>query len=132
MRCKPHNAFRRSAWLALFALLFQALLPLGHHPADMASMDMAQMDMPGYGAGNLCMAPGTAPADPHKDPAHKPPPCPICQTLQMLAGGFIPPSPISLEPPKFTRLAADVPPAQNRHEQYIHLGARARAPPMRT
>jgi hypothetical protein len=126
-----NKQMRPAAWLALFALLFQALLPLAHHPAGMASMDMAQMDMPGYSAGNLCMAPGTAPADPHKDPAHKPPPCPICQTLQMLAGGFVPPSPIPLDLPPFTRLAAEIPPNADRHEQHIHLGARARAPPMR-
>ena len=129
-RRRKHSAFRRASWLALVAILFQVLLPVLHHPA--AAMLGSQRDM--AGAGNLCLAPignPTAPTDSDKAPAHKLPPCPICQTFQMLGAGFVPSSPIAFAAFAATA-AAPVPAADTAiNPRWIAAGARARAPPLR-
>jgi hypothetical protein len=82
---RRHKALKRASWLALFAILFQALLPLAHHPAAMAAP--AGFDS----AHNLCLAPGsTAPSDPAKAPAHHMPDCALCAAMHAI-GGFVPP-----------------------------------------
>jgi hypothetical protein len=82
-----------AVWLALLALWLQALLPAIHHPGSMF--------MPGM-SGKLCLAGGSAPAAPQdKAPDHKLPPCPICQSLQILAAGFVPPAKIAIPLPAF-------------------------------
>ncbi len=75
---------RRGAWLAIFAILLQALLPVVHHPADMALAGTLGF----AGAHNLCIAPGGAPvqpAVPDKAPHDHLPACPICQAIHRSA-----------------------------------------------
>lgn len=147
---RRHNRLGRGAWVALFALWLQALLPLVHHPAGMAMMGVAPMDMSSMDMSamvmssgdmtpvsfgdprNICLTPGTAPADPSDQaPGHKPPPpCPICQTFQMLHGGFIQPVQTTLVLPAVYRTAVAVPISADVPRQPIHSGARARAPPV--
>jgi hypothetical protein len=80
-----------AVWLALLALWLQALLPAIHHPGSMFMSGMS---------GSLCLAGGGAPAPPQdKAPNHKLPPCPICQSLQILAAGFVPPAKIAIPLP---------------------------------
>jgi len=86
------RSLRPSGWIALLAILLQALLPAWHHPADASPSGLGA----GLLARNLCVAPGSAPSEPAKQPAHHLPVCPICQTLHMLGGGFVPPDPIQL------------------------------------
>jgi hypothetical protein len=81
---------RPAAWLAAFAILLQAVLPLAHHPAGMALAGAAGFNE----ARNLCLAPGSvpAPADaPDKAPAHHLPACALCQAVHAI-GGFAPPT----------------------------------------
>jgi hypothetical protein len=91
-QCRRHTG--PAGWLALFAILFQALLPVVHHPAGVALAGAINPD-----SHNFCFAPGTGdhqPADPHKAPANHTPPCPICQAMHAV-GGFVPaaaPSPV--------------------------------------
>jgi hypothetical protein len=90
--------FGPAAWLALLAVLFQALLPAVHHPAGMAMA--GGLGIGGGGGINLCLAPGTppgnsAPADPGKNPAPHAPACPLCQAIHAI-GGFAPPTAPSL------------------------------------
>jgi hypothetical protein len=82
---RNRKALKRASWLAIFAIVLQAILPALHHPA---------MAVPaGFdGARNLCVAPGsTAPADPAKVPGHHIPGCAICATMHAI-GGFVPPT----------------------------------------
>jgi hypothetical protein len=82
---------RPAAWLAVFAILLQALLPGIHHPAGMALAGdkIAGLDIAQY----LCHTPGsTTPDDPGKAPAHHHiPPCALCSSMHAI-GGFAPPS----------------------------------------
>jgi hypothetical protein len=92
MICRRNRrATRPAAWLAVFAILLQALLPGIHHPAGMALAGdkIAGLDIAQY----LCFAPGgTTPDDPAKAPAHHHiPPCALCSSLHAI-GGFAPPS----------------------------------------
>jgi hypothetical protein len=75
-------------WLALLAVLFQALLPAIHHPATLA---LGGSDL--FLASNFCHAPTDIPAHPDdKGPVHRLPPCPLCVSFHHLAGGFTLPS----------------------------------------
>jgi hypothetical protein len=79
---------RRAAWLAVFALLLQALLPAVHHPGGMALAGTLAL-----GDAHLCLAPGSAPVSPgdtDKSPHHAPA-CAICQAVHAI-GGFAPPA----------------------------------------
>ena len=91
---RRHRAFRRAAWLALLALFLQTVVPVLHHPASAA--------LPaGVDAANLCMAPGSQappPSDTDKSLIHGTQSCAICQTLQMLGGGFVAPDAATLAP----------------------------------
>ena len=83
--------FRFASWLALWAMLLPALLPLLHAPAAMA----------GSGMPPIChmamkdMAPAPMPhaADRGQVPVREKsgPVCPICQSLSNLAQGFVAP-----------------------------------------
>jgi hypothetical protein len=118
---------RLAVWLALLALWLQALLPAVHHPAG------AMSGLFGFGAGNLCTAPGSAPAAPQdKAPNHKPPPCPICQTFQILGAGFAPPAPIAIPLPHLRELAAHTILSITRIAERPRSRPRARAPPVPT
>jgi len=81
MRLCPYK--RPAAWIALLAILFQALLPLVHHPALFVAGNARPATIL-----NLCMAP-VVPGEQHrKHPAHLPT-CPICQTIASQSG-FVP------------------------------------------
>ena len=82
------KARRPGSWLAVLAVLIQALMPALHHPAG-----MAMAGMPGFAdAVNMCLAPGsTAPGDHDKAPAHQMPACALCQAVHAM-GGFAPPT----------------------------------------
>jgi len=98
-----------SAWLAICAILLQALLPVFHHPA------VAISGAPGWlaagwlaDAKNFCFTPGNAPADPSdtdKSPKHRIAPCAICQASH-LAASFIPPGSVTLPARTYVAVAA--------------------------
>jgi hypothetical protein len=87
--CRNRRKTTRGAWIAIFAILLQALLPLVHHPAGMAMADT----LPIGSAKNVCIAPGSAPVLPDKPTKtqHNPPLCEICQAIHAV-GGFPPPA----------------------------------------
>ena len=82
-----HSGFRLSAWIAIWAIWVQALLPIAHHPASMAlGQYLADSEQ------NLCLSGAGSPISPDdKGPAHKLPTCPICQAAHAI-GGFVPPN----------------------------------------
>ena len=94
--CRNRISLRRTAWIAIFALLLQALLPAFHHPAGMALAGAlggaSDRTVAALESGNLCLAPGsTAPDDPGKAPAHHMPACALCAAMHVI-GGFAPPA----------------------------------------
>jgi hypothetical protein len=115
-------------WLAFLALWIQALLPAVHQPIGAMSGPFA------FGVtGNLCLAPGSAPVTPQdKAPNHKLPPCPVCQTLQILAAGFAPPAAAAIPLPRFAGLASAVTHYDTAIARHRHTQQRARAPPLPT
>lgn len=128
-RQRRHSAFRRASWLALFAILLQVVVPIVHQPGGAARAG----PLSAAGA-NLCSAPGNGPASPvgtDKSPTHKLPPCPICQTFQMLSGGFVPPSPATFA--AIDRAgSAPAPSAYTAiRRRWTTANAQARAPPLR-
>jgi hypothetical protein len=82
-----HGKFRLSAWIAIWAIWVQALLPIAHHPASLAlGQYLSDTEH------NLCLGGAGSPASPDdKGPAHKLPTCPICQAAHAI-GGFVPPN----------------------------------------
>ena len=114
-------------WLAFLALWVQALLPVVHQPTGAMSGPFA-LGM----SGSLCLAPGSAPVAPQdKAPSHKPPPCPVCQTLQILAAGFAPPA-AAIPPPRFAGLAIADTRTDTGLFSRFRSRAQARAPPLST
>ena len=78
-----HKALRQASWLAIFAILLQAIVPPVHH---LAMAGTAGRD----GAHALCLAPGSvAPQNPGKAPARHIASCDVCAALTV-AGGFVP------------------------------------------
>jgi hypothetical protein len=119
---------RAGVWLALLALWIQALLPVVHQPTGAMSGAFG----PGM-SGSLCLAPGGAPAAPlDKAPHHKIPPCPICQTFQILAAGFVPPSATAIPLPGFAGLVAAAISTDTALPGPLHFRPQARAPPLST
>src|SRR5262245_2574984 len=92
---RNRTSLRRTAWIAIFALLLQALLPAFHHPAGTAlagPLGRGSNVVSGLDSGSLCLAPGsTAPDDPAKAPAHHVQPCALCAAMHAI-GGFAPPA----------------------------------------
>jgi len=127
---RRHRAFRRASWLALFAILLQTLVPVPPPPANAARAGSASFE-----GANLCMAPGSIPAGPastdDKAPAHKAPPCAICQSVQMLAAGFVPSAAASFGLPSDPGHARAAIPGPQVRERLAATGARARAPPVK-
>jgi hypothetical protein len=86
---RKYNASRRAAWLAVFAILLQTIVPALHHPAGMAFGGAPTLSY----AEHLCVAPGStpvAPTDPDKGAHHHLPACAICQAVHAI-GGFASP-----------------------------------------
>jgi hypothetical protein len=91
---RNRKATRPAAWLAMFAVLLQALLlPLGQQPAGMALAGLGGDTIAGLDiAQNLCHALGdTAPDDPGKAPLDHQQCCALCLAAHAV-GSFTPPS----------------------------------------
>ena len=88
---RNNRGTRPAAWLAVFAILLQALLPVVRAPAVMAGPagdTIAGLDI----AAHLCHAPGdTAPDDHGPAPADHQQCCDVCLSVHAI-GGFSPPS----------------------------------------
>jgi hypothetical protein len=85
---------RPAAWLALFAILLQALLPaVAQQPADMTPAGLSGDTVAGLDiAQNLCHSPGdTTPDDPGKAPLDHQQCCAFCLAVHAI-GGFVPPT----------------------------------------
>ncbi len=82
------KAAQRASWLAVFAIVLQAVLPAIHDAAG-----MAVAAPPGLASGqHLCLSPGsTTPDDPGKTPSHHISPCALCSAMHAV-GGFVPPT----------------------------------------
>ena len=89
---RGYRASRPAAWLAVFAILLQGLLPVAQAPAGIAPAGLdgdiiAGLDI----AQNLCHAPGdTTPDDPGKAPLDHQQCCAICLAVHAV-GSFAPP-----------------------------------------
>lgn len=89
-RRRNSNTFRRASWLAVLAVLFQALLPSVHDMGMAYAGPSGDMAMLGDFAGHLCLAPGSeAPSTP-KAPAHVDQTCTLCTAVHAVAT-FVPP-----------------------------------------
>ncbi len=116
---------RVGLWLALAALLLQVILPAVHYAGGVA-LDRVAFET----AHSLCLAPGaTPPAQPDKAPAHKPPPCPICQTFQLVGAGFVPPSAVAVPRPRQAQSIAHYAFTSLVRRHPSRCNAQARAPP---
>jgi hypothetical protein len=83
---RSKNATKRASWLAIVAVLLQAILPAIHDASAMAAPSGFDI------AHNLCLAPGsTAPGNPDKARHHHLPACALCSAMHIM-GGFVPPS----------------------------------------
>jgi hypothetical protein len=82
---RSKSVTKRASWLAIVAVLLQAILPALHDASAMAGSQ-------GFDAAhNLCLAPGsTVPGNPDKAPHHHLPACALCSAMH-LVGGFVPP-----------------------------------------
>ena len=124
---RRYSASRRAAWLAVFALLLQTLVPAFHHPASMALGGTLALGE----AQHLCLAPGSTPVAPSgedKVPHHHLPACAICQAVHAIGGFAAPPAPMLAFSGGYTVAALPhFDPAQPRPRLNTHL--QPRAPP---
>jgi hypothetical protein len=126
---------RYAAWLGVFAVLFQAWLPLAHHPATLFAPDGEETVAFDQFSGQAlmpCAAAGVAqekgPPSQHR-PARHIPVCPICQALHMI-GGLTPPSTVGF---LIVSVVFVVYPIRRHAPGYsarIELPGRPRAPPL--
>ncbi|MGB9153468.1 MAG: DUF2946 family protein [Alphaproteobacteria bacterium] len=79
LRSRFPSFYRFAAFLALWAILVPMGVGLVHTPAAAQSFI------------HICGAGEHTNNDQGKEPAHKLPSCPICQSLHLLGGGFVPP-----------------------------------------
>ncbi len=88
-----HRALRPAAWLAVFAILLQALLPMMHPAGSMARAATSGDTIAGFDiAQNLCHAPGdTTPDDRGQTPADHQQCCAICLAVHAVSS-FTPPA----------------------------------------
>jgi hypothetical protein len=85
------KASRRASWLAVLAVLFQALLPAVHDVGMAFAGEPGDVAMLGDVAHHLCLAPGSdAPSTP-KAPAHLDQSCTLCTAVHAVAT-FVPPA----------------------------------------
>ena len=122
----PRRATDPGIWLALLALWIQALLPaVVQQTGAMSGPFVLGI------SGSLCLAPGSAPVVPQdRTPNHKPPSCPVCQTLQILAAGFAPPAATAIPLPRFAGLAVAYTRIDTDFLRRYRSTAQARAPPV--
>jgi hypothetical protein len=90
-RRRNNKAFRRASWLAVLAVLFQALLPAVHDVGMAFAGEPRDMAMLGDVAHHLCLAPGSdAPSTP-KAPGQLSQSCTLCTAVHAVAT-FVPPA----------------------------------------
>ncbi|MGB9152184.1 MAG: DUF2946 family protein [Alphaproteobacteria bacterium] len=110
--------YRFAAFLALWAILVPVGTSLVHSPA--AAQHLI----------HICGAAEHTNNDQGKDPTHKLPSCPICQSLHLLGGGFVPPDAVEIA--ALPSVAAIYVSAE--HDFFVKLPvapqARPRAPPV--
>jgi len=95
-RLSPHFRvfYRCAAFVALLAMFVPVVTGLVHHPVAAQTMTMPGMSMSG-----MMMTGQPCPMQQGKggsDKPHKAPICPICQSMHLLAGGYVPPAPVAL------------------------------------
>jgi hypothetical protein len=127
VRQRRHKTYLRAAWVAAFAMMFQALMPVLHHPAGMAIAGALSPDA----TKNICIAaaPGTiTPGDHDKSPAPASRDCALCQAIHAI-GGFVPPvAPVIAAAP--TRdVSPIIPTAISVPLRRSYAAAQPRAPP---
>jgi hypothetical protein len=120
---RRHKALKRASWLAVLAIVLQAILPAIHHPAMAAP---AGVDV----ARSLCLAPGSiAPTDPAKAPAHHLPGCAICAAMNAV-GVFVPPIAPAIGVNRNYGVAAPTSALIFLPRQWLHIRQQPRAPPV--
>jgi hypothetical protein len=117
---------RHVSLVAVLGLLFQLWVPIAHHPVQdlTAGADwVAALDMVGDPTASLTHANG------HHDPAKpdKPPPCPICLTLQ--ASVFLPPASAAAPTTSARAVRMRHPRPAPAAARWINNASRARGPP---
>jgi Protein of unknown function (DUF2946) len=126
---RNNRGTRPAVWLAVFAILLQALLPGLHHPAGMALAGdrIAGLDIAQY----LCVAPGgTTPDDPGKAPAHHHvPPCALCSSMHAI-GGFAPPDALVIAVSRDYGIVVPTAVTLALPRRQVDLPQQARAPPV--
>jgi hypothetical protein len=115
------KGFHRIGWIAIAAVLFQILLPLIHHPA-LASNVEQQVMCPMHGS-----MPSTT-GETGKSPLTKSPSCPICQSLHVLNGGYVPPDAMTLATPNDVSPFYHSPVSSFAQRHFLVVG-QPRAPP---
>jgi len=125
MSFRNHHSiiFRRAAWIAVLSIMLQVMMPLIHSSANA---------MPTNGSIHHCSLIkkiAVERAGSQGAPAQKSPSCPVCQTLNLMSGGFVVPHGILLALVSYDvqRVVSslDEPTLQNE----FYFGARSRAPP---
>lgn len=129
IRRRNSRGTRPAAWLAVFAILLQALLPGIHHPAGMALAGdkIAGLDIAQY----LCHTPGsTTPDEPGKAPAHQHiPPCALCSSMHAI-GGIAPPVPPVIALSRDYGIVIPAAAALDLPRRQVNSTQQARAPPV--
>jgi hypothetical protein len=125
MAHRRHSTRRPRAWIAIWAILVQPLLPIAHHPASLAlGQSLAATDH------NLCQGSAGAPRDSdHKGPIHKVPTCPICQAVHAI-GGFPPPTAVMLKSSFPYAIVVAVVTDNSAPRRLARVAAQPRGPPL--
>ena len=84
LRTRFPSLYRFAAFVALLAMLVPAVTSFVHHPASAQSLM------------RICGIDQHVKDGKDNTPTHKAPFCPICQTLQMLGNGFVPPDDVAV------------------------------------
>jgi hypothetical protein len=118
---------RHASLVATLGLLFQLWVPIAHHPAQDLPTGADWVAALGM-VGDPAMA--LAHADGHHDPAKpgKPPPCPICLTLQM-SSVFVPPAPAAAPATSARAVRIRRPRPAPTVARWLYDASRARGPP---
>ncbi|HVJ55804.1 MAG TPA: DUF2946 family protein [Aliidongia sp.] len=123
---REDGRLRLGVFIGILALLLQTLLPVLHHPGlTLAPAQRLVLDVP------VCSAHAAVPTkdQPARElPAHKPPPCPLCQALHFM-GGYLPPIALLVPMPGCTAGAALANPPTGTAPLWTAYEGRPRAPP---
>jgi len=117
LRSRFPSLHRFAVFLALWAMLVPVGTGLIHSPAAAQSFI------------HICGIAGHTNNDQGKDPAHKLPSCPICQSLHLLGGGVMPPDAAVVADIPFVTATYDFVDSDFLLKLTIIPQARPRAPP---